>query len=105
MCSQSILGKFETSMYSPKIAKISYFRDYSMPKRNPLQNKTNKNKNKQTDAAKRQATQPVLQCLPKACKIQVGLRNNFRLAGWDLGTLDTIEDLRTQIRRVHGVHG
>ena len=23
----------------------------------------------------------------KACKIQVGLRNNFRLAGWDLGSL------------------
>ena len=24
--------------------------------------------------------------LCKACKIQVGLRNNFRLAGWDLGS-------------------
>ena len=23
----------------------------------------------------------------KACKIEVGLRNNFRLAGWDLGSL------------------
>ena len=30
---------------------------------------------------------PTWPYLYKACKIQVGLRNNFHLAGWDLGSL------------------